>query len=79
MGVIGNMFFSHRVLTNVVNEILREICKPCSAMLILIVRRRILANRKQGNRIGVSILSDVLGSGMERSIARIAIPSWSTS
>ncbi len=68
-----------RVLTKIIDEILCEICKTRSAMLILLLRRRILANRKQGHRIGMSIMSDVLGSGVERSIARMAIPTRPTS
>ena len=60
MVVIGNVVFSRRVLAKIVDEIVREIFKTRSVMLLLILFRKLLASRRQDHRIGMAILSKAL-------------------
>ena len=66
--MVSRMVFSRRVLTKIADEISYKIR---SALLTL--SRKILANRKQGHQIIMSNLSDILESGVEKNIARMAI------
>ena len=73
--MVSRMVFSRRVLTKIAIEIPR---KTRSAIPLLILSRRILANHKQDQITAVSNLSDDLKSGMGRSVVKMVIPTWLT-